>query len=319
MNRWGIKSWVSFLLLVFAISPHTVCGSENQPDPTAREIERNQTLVIGKVSKDPKKHYQVMKPIADYAAQRMSGLGIRQAKVVFTKDNAMMVSYLRQGKIDWITETPFSAVTFVQKAKAEIILRRWKKGVADYHTVFFARKDSSIHQLQDLRGKTIAFEDPGSTSAFLLPAATMIENGLELILLATPRERPPADMVGYIFANNEVNAPTWVYRHLVDAGAFSNLDWDDNDRMIPPLKGEMKIFYRTDPIDRSLELVRRDLRPEIKDRLKDILLKAHTDPDASKAMKAYKKTTRFDEFDETMSGRLERIKVMSAIIQDELM
>lgn len=312
----GVQSLVAIIALgtLFIIGPHPALPSDGQPDANAVGAGRNQTLVIGKVTDDPKKQYKRLKAMADYAVAHMGDLGIRQSQVLFAKNNAIMIRYLRQGKIDWVTETPFSAVQFVEKGSAEILLRRWKKGVAQYHTIMFARKDRHIESLADLRGKTIAFEDPGSTTAFLLPAATLIKEGIPLVQLATPREKPPADMVGYIFAKSEVNAPAWVYRGIVDAGAFSNLDWDDSDRMIASWKKEIQIFHRTDPIPRALELVPRDLNPEIKARLKSVLLKAHEDPEAKKALKAYKKTTRFDEMNQGMLESMDQIKALSDII-----
>jgi phosphonate transport system substrate-binding protein len=307
------------MALFFIIAVSVGSTAERHTVPSGQDFNRQQTLIIGKVSEDPKKHYKTLKPIADYAVERMGDLGVRQTKVLFAKDNAMMLSYLHQGKVDWITETPFSAITFTKKGKAEIILRRWKKGVFEYHTVFFTRKNKKIFSLEDLKGKTIAFEDPGSTSAFLIPAATLIQNGLNLVQLATPRESPPADMVGYVFARNEVNAPTWVFRNLVDAGAFSNLDWDDNDRMIESQKADIRIFHRTDSIPRGFELVRQNLDPEIKKRLKHILLNSHLDPDAKEALKAYKKTTRFDELDDEVYNLLEWIESLSEIIHTKLL
>jgi phosphonate transport system substrate-binding protein len=319
MKGFNIFKSAFFMALFYIFTSSAGLAAERHIVSSGRDFDRRQTLVIGKVSEDPEKHYKTLKPIADYAVERMDDLGIRQAKVLFAKDNAMMISYLRQGKVDWITETPFSAITFMKKGKVEILLRRWKKGVFEYHTVFFTRKDSKITNLEDLKGKTIAFEDPGSTSAFLIPAATLIQKGLNLVQLATPREKPPADMVGYVFAINEVNAPTWVFRNLVDAGAFSNLDWDDDDRMIESQKAEIRIFHRTNSIPRGFELVRQDLDPEIKKRLKQILLNSHLDPGAKEALKAYKKTTKFDELDDTASSRLEWIESLSKIMHTKLM
>lgn len=320
MHRPSVyKLWVllGFISIVF-IAPG-VLASENLTEAGQTSFSREQTLVIGKVTEDPKKIYKKLKPIASYAAGHMADLGIRKVEVLFAQDNAMMIRYLRQGKVDWITETPFSALIFVEKADAEILLRRWKKGVAQYHTIFFTRKDHAIESLADLKGKTIAFEDPGSTTAFLLPAATLISNGLSLVQFETPRDRPPADKVGFIFARNEVNAPTWVYKNMVDAGAFSNLDWEDSDRMIESIKSKMKIFHRTVNIPRGLELVRKDLRTDIKSRLKAVLLNCHKDPEAKSALKAYKKTTRFDALDAQIQNNLEWIQSLSRIVQSELM
>lgn len=319
MRGLNLSKPAFFMAFFYVFASSAGLTAERHMVSSGRDFDRRQTLIIGKVSKDPKKHYKTLKPIADYAVEKMGNLGIRQAKVLFVKDNAMMISYLRQGKVDWITETPFSAITFMKKGRAEILLRRWKKGVSEYHTVFFTRKDNKITSLEDLKGKTIAFEDPGSTSAFLIPAATLIQNGLNLVQLATPREKPPADKVGYVFAINEVNVPTWVFRKLVDAGAFSNLDWEDDDRMIESHKAEIRIFHRTNSIPRGFELVRQDLDPEIKKQLKRILLNSHLDHSAKEALKAYKKTTRFDELDDTASSLLEWIESLSEIIDAKMM
>ena len=103
-----------------------------------------------------------------------------------------MIELLRRGEVDLISETPFSAFFLAAHGGGEIILREWKKGKASYYTVFIARKDSGIDSLADLRGKMIVFEDPGSTSAFLVPFIILREQGFEMVELASPRETPPA-------------------------------------------------------------------------------------------------------------------------------
>ncbi len=276
------------------------------------------SLVISKVSENPKKHYKYLKPIADYAARHMVDLGITDAKVLMARDNRQMISYLRQGKVDWITETPFSAVIFEQKGGAEILLRKWKKGVPEYHTVFFARKDSGIRTLSDLKGKTIAFQDPGSSTAYFIPASVLLREGLRLAQLAAPREKPSKDMVGYVFAGQEINISTWIYRGVVAAGAFNNLDWEKDDHVRMSFRKDMKIFHRTVPFPRALELVRKDLDPRIKQRLKEILLNAHMDPKANKILKAYQKTKKFDELDEISLVGLDDVRELLEIVQSEL-
>ncbi len=287
--------------------------SKNEGSPT-----RQQTLVIGKVTEDPKKQYRYMKPIVDYAASHMKDLGIRETKVLMAKNNRQMVSYFRQGKIDWMTETAFSAVYFQKKAGAQYFLKKWKKGVGQYHSVFFTRKDTGIKTLADLKGKTIAFEDPGSTSAYFVPASILIEKGLNLVQLATIREKPPADMVGYVFSRQEVNTSTWVSRGLVDVGVFNNLDWNKDDHMRKAQRKEMTVIHESGPFPRAIELVRKDLDPQIQDRLKSVLLNAHKDPKAKTALKAYQKTKKFEEIDADCLASLEEAGRILKLVRLEL-
>ena len=310
---------LAFLFMVCWVSNTFGADLQLKQDDLDQGVARQHTLVIGRVSENPKKHHQDLKPMVDYVAKQMRDLGIKQTRVLFAKNNKQMIRYLRQGKIDWVTETPFSAVVFEDRGGAEILLRNWKKGVSEYYTIFFARKESGINSLQDLKGKTIAFEDPGSTSAYFLPAATLIDAGIKLVQLANPREKPSKDMLGYVFSGQEINLSTWVYRGRVDAGAVSNLDWEAGDRTIKGIRGEIKIFYQTNPVPRALELVRKDLSPEIKKRLKEILLNAHNDPEAKEALKAYKKTKKFDEIDSHVLESLNYVRKLSKIVQEELM
>jgi len=308
-------------VLVFLITANlwpTFAKAASLPAEERAIHPQKQTLVIGKVTQNPKKLYRYLKPIADYAVKHMGDLGIIESKVLMCKNNRQMISYLKQKKVDWVTETTFSAVIFEQKAGAEIILRKWKKGVPEYHTVFFTRKDSGINNLSDLKGKTIAFEDSGSTTAYFIPAAVLIRQGLKLVQLATPVEKPPVGMVAYAFSGQEVNTATWVYRGFTAAGAFNNLDWEKDDHVRKSFRNEMKIFHRTQSFPRAVEVVRKDLDARIKQRLISVLLNAHRDPKAKNALKAYQKTKKFDELDENTLAGIEEVRLLLKIVQEEL-
>lgn len=279
---------------------------------------REETLVIGRVSDNPKKHYPRVKAIVDYAANHMKDLGITQGSAILFNTNKELIEALNEGKIDWVTETPFSAIIFQEATGAEIILRRWKKGVPEYYTVIFTRKDSGINSLSDLKGKRIAFEDPGSTTAYFVPLALLKEEGLELVRLSSPREEVPPTKVGYAFAGGELNISTWVYMDLTDAGAFSNLDWEDPDNTPDVFKKDLKIISQSRPFPRAAELVRKDLDPKIKERLKEVLLKAHEDPEAKEALEAYDETRKFDEFTEGTKGSLDEVHRLLEFIREEL-
>ena len=275
------------------------------------------TLVIGKITNNPKKHFSSLKPIVKYAAARMHDLGIQHARVLIAKDIEQMAGYLREGRVDWVAETPFTAVDLHDRADAEFLLRRWKQGAATYWTVFFARRDSGIDSLDNLKGKTIAFEHPRSTTAYHIPASILIRRGLKLVKLDSHRQSPPADAVGYVFAADEINTSTWVYSRLVTVGVFSNLNWANESHLPAKFKREMKIFYRSKSFPRGLELVRADLDPAVKQRLKQILLETHRDPRAQQALQDYDRTTRFDEINEETREGIEETRQLAATVRPE--
>lgn len=308
---------VTCLLLACAALLLPRAGVADGDDDGATGERDGRVLVIGKVSDNPKKHYEYLRPMVEFAAERMTDIGVTGGEVLMAPSNDAMLQYLRQGRVDWVTETVFSALIFQEEAGAELLVRKWKKGVPEYRTVIFTRTDSGIETLEDLRGRTIALEDPGSSSAFFVPASMLIEAGLKLVRLMSPRDQAPPDAVGYVFSSEEINSSTWVYRGLVDAAAIGDLDWEKEDHTPSAYREELKIIARSEPLVRAVELVRADLEPEISERLKRILLSAGDDPEARDVLRSYQKTQRFDELTEDILAQLEDIRKVLHLVRSE--
>ena len=75
-------------------------------------------LVLGRVSDDPAAHYGQLKQLLDYVVPRMADVGIREGRVLMARDVRQMESYLRRGRVDWVTETAASAMALETRAGA---------------------------------------------------------------------------------------------------------------------------------------------------------------------------------------------------------
>ena len=264
-----------------------------QAQASDTQVERAKTLVIGKVSSNPVKHYAYLKPMADYVVAQMGDLGIEQAKVVLASSDAQMLFFLQNGEVDWVTETLAPAALYQRQGVAEPLLLKWKKGVPDYYSIIVVRADSDILSINDLRGKTIAFEDHGSTSSFYLPAKLLLDAGLTFEKMTDERDRPSGTSTGYLFSGQEINSAAWLYTRRVDAIALNNLDWEKPDHVPRRFRRKFRIILQSEPIPRGFELVRSDLPESIKQRLSTVLLSAADDKQARKPLRAYQKTSQF--------------------------
>ena len=95
------------------------------------------TLVIGRVSDNPEKTYEELKPIADYMVSHLHDLGITKSSVIIAKNAKEMIKLLKEGKIDWVQKGVFQAILYEQQAGMEITLRSWRENVPDYYSVIF--------------------------------------------------------------------------------------------------------------------------------------------------------------------------------------
>jgi phosphonate transport system substrate-binding protein len=141
-------------------------------------------LVLGRISDDPKAHYEQLQPLLDYVVARMHDVGIQEGRILMARDPQQMASYLRRGRVDWVTETSGTAVALGQRSGARPLLLTERNGVREYQTVFFVRSDSPIQRVQDLRGHRLALQNTASTSAYLVPVMTLLHHGLSPQILA---------------------------------------------------------------------------------------------------------------------------------------
>lgn len=249
-------------------------------------------LVLGRISDDPQRHHDQLKPLLDYVVPRMADVGIREGRILMASDASRMTSYLRHGRVDWVTETATTGLVLMDRAGAVPLLLTERDGVRYYRSVIFARADSGLERLGDLRGRRLALQSPASTSAYLLPAITLLDNGVAMEILPSPEDRPRAGSAGYVFANSEANIATWVFKGVVDAGAFSEVDLEQL-RARDPRAESLRVIGRSVQAPRAMELVRADLDPRVRRRLQQVLAAAAEDPEAAPALRRFFGTTAF--------------------------
>ena len=114
-------------------------ASEVAPTPTATE-----RIVLGDVSSDPVKKIDRYQPLADYLADHLAEFGIGVGEVAIAPDIETMAKMMQSGAVDIYFDSLYPATIVSQQSGAEPILRRWKKGKAEYRTIFFTRADSGI-------------------------------------------------------------------------------------------------------------------------------------------------------------------------------
>jgi phosphonate transport system substrate-binding protein len=106
---------------------------------------------------------------------QLSGVPVR-AQVA--SDYAGVIEALRSRRVDLAFVHPVGYVLARQEAGCDILVRDvWQDRTA-YKASFYVRRDKGIARLEDLRGRTIAFVDPASSSGYIYPMVLLIKRGL---------------------------------------------------------------------------------------------------------------------------------------------
>lgn len=315
-----LLAWAGVALMAAAGAPSApAAGAGGGSTAEARDAPpRSALIVVGRVSPRMRENQPRVEAMADWLARRLAPHGIRAGAGLIARDNREMIRFLRAGKVDLVSETPLTALHFAAEAGAEIVLREWKRGRPTYRSVLFTRRGSDIHALEDLRGRRIAFEDRGSTSSFLLPMAVLRRAGLSMVKIPSARSPVPAGRVGYVFAGSEINISAWTALGRVEAGAYSDRDWDREARNPKPYRDKLRIFHFTAPLLRSVAVLRAGIPPRLRKVLLGALLEFGGAEDARRVRKTYYGVRRYDPIEGDAAASLAEARRLYRDIRDLL-
>jgi len=108
----------------------------------------------------------------------LGGLVGTPVRVTVASDYAAVIEALRNQTADLAFVHPAGYVLANREAKARIVAKNQWHGKTTFTSRFYVRKESGIKTLEDLRGKTMAFVDPASSSGYIYPMVLLIQKGL---------------------------------------------------------------------------------------------------------------------------------------------
>jgi phosphate/phosphite/phosphonate ABC transporter binding protein len=281
---------ISLILAVAALFLAATAGREALAQ--AAQNPKGKRLSLGIVFKGPREpleaHFQ---DFVDYVTRKLYSMPDLKGRVVVAPTALQLVKPILEKEVDFYFESPYPTYLINTQGVATLLVRRWKGGMADYRSLLFTGKVNGATRVEDLRGKIIAFEDPGSTSGYFLPKLLLLKKGLTVTEKPGLEVKVSPNEIGYIFTYSDSKIVELVLAKKVAAGAFSDDDYstlDENRRTA------IVILTQSEPIPRHLVSVRKDLPPETTKRLKEILLAMHLDEEGQKILRQTDNTAKFD-------------------------
>lgn len=210
---------------------------------------------------NPEKLAGDVEVIADYLTRE---LGLPVTGFV-TSDHAAAVEALRGGDADISFMGALPYVIAHREAGAEVLLAEVYRGKPGYRGRVFVRRDSGITQLEQLRGKSIAFADPVSESGYLYPLETFVAAGL------MARGDDPRTFFGEVyFAGGYQQAIQAAAEGLVDAAGAS--EYADL-LLTPEQQPQVTWIAESEMIPSHTVIARRGLDLDLRERFVTAMLK----------------------------------------------
>jgi phosphonate transport system substrate-binding protein len=233
-----------------------VCGMILTVNAAGQGMERAkaQTLTLGIVSEIHRAqiegHFQ---DFARYVAGKLSAAPDFEGRVMIAPSAFQLARLIEQKKVDFYMESPHPTYLINDMhGAAKLLLRRWKSGMAEYRSLIFTKNNGEVNRLEDLRGKVIVFEDPGSTSGHFLAKSFLLKKGFKFADKSRFDPYGSPTEVGYVFANSQEKLVDMVLAKQVAGGAFSD---DDYAKLDEKKSGFHATFFPSERILRQRWLI----------------------------------------------------------------
>jgi phosphonate transport system substrate-binding protein len=158
-------------------------------------------------SRDP----TALKDAGDAFARTLAEISGVPVRALVASDYAGVIEALRSKRVELAFVHPVGYVLANREAGCRILVRDVWGGKTAYTARFYVRKDRGIRSVEDLRGKTVAFVDPASSSGYIYPMVLLIKQGLV-------RERDPKTFFKDALFSSRIERPrTSVLRKRVSS------------------------------------------------------------------------------------------------------
>jgi phosphonate transport system substrate-binding protein len=200
---------------------------------------------VGLFQPDKEKNDATYRPMADYLANKLG----RKVQLRTVDSWEGLAKSLANGETDIALLGPWGYVLANGNSGAQAVATILYDGKPTYHALVVTRPDSGLNKLEDLKGKSFAFGDKGSTSGYLIPTHQLLKMGIN----------DPEKYFGKVVYTKHQAIETQVTRGELDAGA----DYDRNrSAMIEQgliKASESRIIWTSAPLPNDAFAVSADL------------------------------------------------------------
>jgi phosphonate transport system substrate-binding protein len=153
-----------------------VCLSQAQSQEWKNQVKEFRIGILGgENTQDRLKSYDGFQKLLE------ARLGV-PVKLFPSADYAGVMQGIAAGQLDAAEfgASGFAGTWLDCKCVDPVIVPQEKDGTTFYYSVMVTRADSGITSLEQLRGHSLAFADPNSTSGYLIPSSTLKTMGIDL-------------------------------------------------------------------------------------------------------------------------------------------
>lgn len=272
------------------------CSRTETADPEEQK-KADRTLLIGLIpERNIFEQMERYEPLAEYLSEK---IGMKVGLKVLTRYGNIIENFVSLN-LDGAFLGSFTYTLAHAKLGVVPIARPVNiDGTSTYHGLIFVRKDSGIQTSEDMKGKVFAFVDRATTAGYLLPIAYFRENGIK-------------DHRTYFkevyFTGTHDAAIYDVLNKRADIGAAKNTIYYSLAEKDKRIADELSIITRSPDVPENGLAVKKDLDISVRNKLKEVLLHMHDNPEGRKVLMRFRAKRFIDTGDDDYAAVYKYVK-----------
>jgi phosphonate transport system substrate-binding protein len=243
-------------VLLVSVVPSPVAGAESPSDERPLRVAITPVLV--------ERNVELNQRLVAYVAEKMK----RPMTIVHRKSYQEVNELIKQKKVDVAFVCSLPYILGKEGAGMELLAVAQRNGRPEYHSYLIVPRDSAARSLDDLRGGLYAYPDPLSNSGYLYPRHRLMQAGFS----------PERFFRKWIRSHSHSGSIEAVSDGFVDGASVDSYVYDLLAVLRPELTGKTRILEISPPFAFPPVVVRADLPPDTKRRLRHLFLTIHEDP-----------------------------------------
>ena len=199
---------------------------------------------VGLFQPDKEKNDATYKPLAEYLGKQLG----REVRLRTVDTWEGLAKSLASGETDMALMGPWGYVLANHQAGAEAVATILYQGKPEYFAIMVTNPKSGINKIDDMKGKTFAFGDKGSTSGYLIPNYEFMMRGID-----------PDKFFSKVIYTKHQAIETQVTRGELDAGADYNRNRDAMIEQGLIKAADSRIIWTSAPLPNDALALSKDL------------------------------------------------------------
>ncbi len=215
------------------------------------------------------------KPIGEYI-EKKSGIAI---KFSILPRYGNIIARFEKKNLDGAFWGSFTGAMAIKKLGIQPIARPVNlDGTSSYRGYIFVRKESQIADVERMKNSVIAYVDKATTAGYVFPIAYFKEEGVQNVNTYFQEHYFTGSHDASIYAVLDKEA---------EIGCAKNTIYDRLAREDARIDEELVVLAQSPDVPSNALGLRRDMAPEIKERIKQVLLEMERDPEGQEVLKRF--------------------------------